>query len=246
METGDADFYPVTAKRRGGKLIRVLIIILCAALVTALAMRLYSWLSQKRETELLALVNPWNSVDAAEFDLELRSIGGGQKADGRCAAELSRMLADCAAAGNSPVVAAAYRDRETQREVYDAAVRELVEAGSAPEQAEAAAGAAVSRPGYSEHELGLAVDIVDSAYPALDAAQADTTTQQWLMENCWSYGFILRYPADKTELTGTAYSPWHYRYVGVTAAEQMRQLELTLEEYMAMFYSEQAVVIIED
>lgn len=73
-------------------------------------------------------------------------------------------------------------------------------------------------PGTSEHNLGLAADIVAKDYQLLDDKQAETPEAKWLKENCWRYGFILRYPTDKTGETGIIFEPWHYRYVGKEAA----------------------------
>ena len=87
-------------------------------------------------------------------------------------------------------------------------------------------------PGTSEHQLGLAVDIVAESYPVLDAGQEDTPEQQWLMANSYRYGFVLRYPEGKSYITGIGYEPWHYRYVGIEAAEQMYRDDLCLEEYL--------------
>ena len=94
----------------------------------------------------------------------------------------------------------------------------------------------VAVPGTSEHQLGLALDIIDTGYTNLDEEQEDTATQQWLMAHCWDYGFILRYPNGTTDITGIIYEPWHYRYVGRTAAAQIHELGVTFEEYIDMFY----------
>ena len=91
----------------------------------------------------------------------------------------------------------------------------------------------MARPGTSEHETGLALDIVSAAYQLLDERQAETAAQQWLMAHCAEYGFILRYPTDKGALTGVGYEPWHYRYVGKEAAEAIMGGGLCLEEYLA-------------
>ena len=91
-------------------------------------------------------------------------------------------------------------------------VQRLMAAGYDAEEADQKAATVVARPGTSEHELGLAVDIVDASYQQLDEGQASTPVQQWLMEHCWEYGFILRYPDGKSDLTGIIYEPWHYRY----------------------------------
>ena len=89
-------------------------------------------------------------------------------------------------------------------------------------------------PGTSEHQTGLAVDIMATDYPVLDEKQAQTEEQQWLMEHCWEYGFILRYPTDKSSVTGIGYEPWHYRYVGQETAASIYERGLCLEEYIAV------------
>ena len=87
-------------------------------------------------------------------------------------------------------------------------------------------------PGTSEHQLGLAMDIIDSANWKLDESQAKMPTQIWLMENSWRYGFILRYPDGTSEQTGIIYEPWHYRYVGKEIAAEIFELDVCLEEYL--------------
>lgn len=94
----------------------------------------------------------------------------------------------------------------------------------------------VSRPGESEHQSGLVVDIaISSAYGDTQATNdfARTYQGQWFMEHCWEYGFILRYPLDKQHITGIAYESWHFRYVGVEHAMAMKNMNLCLEEYLA-------------
>ena len=76
---------------------------------------------------------------------------------------------------------------------------------------EAEAARWVAKPGTSEHQTGLALDIVAAGYQILDEEQEDTAEQKWLMENSWKYGFILRYPSEKSDITGIGYEPWHYR-----------------------------------
>ena len=104
--------------------------------------------------------------------------------------------------------------------------------GYSQAEAEELAAKVVAVPGTSEHQLGLAVDIVSTDYYVLDESQATTKTQQWLMEHCWEYGFILRYPDDKSEITGIIYEPWHYRYVGTAVSLPLRDSGLCLEEYL--------------
>ena len=106
--------------------------------------------------------------------------------------------------------------------------------GADREEAPAIAARSVAVPGTSEHQLGMAVDIIDEYYAKLDEGQEKTATQQWLMENCWRYGFILRYPNGTTDITGIIYEPWHYRYVGERYAREITELGVTLEEYLEM------------
>lgn len=246
MQNCDAEFYPVSGKDRKGIFTKLLAAVICLVLLVLLGIRVYGWLSQQHQMEDLALVNPWNSVDAADYTPKLRSVGDGLQLDRRCVDALKEMLADCEAAGNSPLILSAYHSRETQQQLYESRIQQLLEAGTDEETAQELAASEVGRPGESEHELGLAVDIVDGDYQNLDAAQANTATQKWLMDNSWRYGFILRYPDGSEEITGYVYEPWHYRYVGQSAAEQIYLLGITLEEYLGMFYGEEAKIIYED
>ena len=104
--------------------------------------------------------------------------------------------------------------------------------GYSQERAEEAAGELVAVPGTSEHQLGLALDIVDVANQVLDERQENTEVQKWLMKNSWKYGFILRYPTDKSDITGISYGPWQYRYVGKEAAKEIYEAGICLEEYL--------------
>ena len=87
-------------------------------------------------------------------------------------------------------------------------------------------------PGYSEHSTGLAFDIVSSGYHGLTLKQEKTRENKWLREHCAEYGFILRYHKDKEEITKIRYESWHFRYVGVEAAEYIMKNGITLEEYL--------------
>jgi len=89
--------------------------------------------------------------------------------------------------------------------------------------------------GGSEHQTGLAVDITDVYYPIKDSSLENTETFKWLKEHCTEYGFILRFPSDKEEITGVMYEPFHFRYVGVEVAEYMTENNLCLEEFVALY-----------
>lgn len=99
-------------------------------------------------------------------------------------------------------------------------------------EAEETASYWVTNPRTSEHEIGLAVDIVSTNYQTLDEKQETTAVQKWLIEHCIDYGFILRYPTAKKDRTKINYEPWHYRYVGIENAKLMKEKDFCLEEYI--------------
>lgn len=179
----------------------------------------------------LILVNPWNPLPEG-YAVSLTELKNGLRVDTRCYPDLQAMLAACRRAGLSPVICSAYRTQEDQERLFRSKVSRLTAQGYAQADAEAEAGKSVAVPGTSEHQLGLAVDLVDLNNQQLDESQEDTAVQKWLMEHCWEYGFILRYPSDKSEMTGITYEPWHYRYVGREDAEQIHSLGVCLEEYL--------------
>ena len=181
----------------------------------------------------LILVNPWNSLPEG-FTVETTSLLNGESVDSRCYSALKQMLDDCQAkSGGIPIVCSSYRPHDKQVRLFKEQVAKNMKEGMTREEAEKEAGTVVAVPGTSEHEMGLAVDICDSENQLLDESQANTDTQKWLMDNCWDYGFILRYPVSKSEITGIIYEPWHYRYVGVEAAKEIQARGICLEEYLA-------------
>ena len=154
--------------------------------------------------------------------------------DTRAAQALRNFLAAGRAAGMDLEVASAWRDWATQEALFEDKVeRVMAETGLGRSQAEEIAADEVARPGTSEHQLGLAVDIISNDYPWLDEGWADTDEAAWLEEHCAEYGFILRYPPDKSGLTGIIWEPWHFRYVGKEAAVYIMENGLCLEEYAA-------------
>ena len=181
----------------------------------------------------LLLVNAWNPIPEG-YQVELAALDNGLQVDKRIYESLNTMLADCRAAGLDPIVCSAYRTESTQTRLYNNKVARVRASGVPEDQVEAEAARWVAPPGTSEHQTGLAVDIVAASYQILDEAQEDTAEQQWLMENSWKYGFILRYPVDKGDITGIGYEPWHYRYVGREPAESMYRSGLCLEEYLCL------------
>lgn len=179
---------------------------------------------------MLRLVNPWNAMPEG-YVPELTTLTNGLQVDTRCYPALQRMMDDCRAAGCRPVICSAYRSWETQTRLFNADAEKWVAQGYTKEQAQAETAKSVAVPGTSEHQLGLALDIVDMNNQRLEEEQENTPTQQWLMANCWRYGFILRFPKGREAVTGISYEPWHYRYVGEEAARIITENGLCLEEY---------------
>lgn len=178
---------------------------------------------QKNAEELeqwyLLLVNQWNAMPD-DFDIVTVEVEDGYVIDERVCDALKEMLADCRAAGYSPKIISTFRTRETQQYLYDHTANK----------------ADTALPGHSEHECGLAADIIDSASAGwgdpLIEKQEDMPAQKWLMEHCQDYGFILRYPKDKEDITAIIYEPWHYRYVGKDHAKEIMDKGICLEEYI--------------
>lgn len=122
-----------------------------------------------------------------------------------------------------------YRSYETQKMLFENQVNRCLTDGVTREQAEQQAATVVARPGTSEHHTGLAADF----NMASDRFES-TEMYRWMCENAEDYGFILRYPADKTDITGVIYESWHWRFVGINTAKEINELGVTLEEYLLM------------
>ena len=185
--------------------------------------------------QLTWLVNPWNYVPEG-YTVELTSINEDHKIASVAYADYREMMEDCKNTGMEPVVCSSYRTQAYQEGLFRNKIERVLEENPdcSPEEARAAAAMVVAVPGTSEHQLGLAIDIVDNRNWNLDETQAEMPTQQWLMENSWRYGWILRYPNEKSEITGIIYEPWHYRYVGRDVAAEIHSLGICLEEYLLM------------
>ena len=179
----------------------------------------------------ILLVNPWNTLPDG-YQVELVTLSEQDWIAEICAESLKRMFSDCENAGHNIMIVSAYRTQADQEYLYDRKVDSYLELEWELEEAKKEAAKSVAVPGTSEHQLGLAVDILDLSYPYLNENQASTPAQKWLMEHCYEYGFILRYPVGTTEITGIIFEPWHYRYVGVEIAQEIMNLGITLEEYL--------------
>lgn len=192
--------------------------------------------AEKAEEELpsdwnLILVNQTHLIPE-DFEVELKEIGDGHRIDSRIYDSYRAMIQDAKAEGVYIYVTSSYRDLDKQTELYEKKIEYYVMKGYSYAKAKELAAQVVAIPGTSEHQLGLALDLVSSEYRKLDEKQEETKGFQWLKEHCWEYGFILRYPNGKTDITGIIYEPWHFRYVGEEAAEVITKAGITLEEYL--------------
>ncbi|MBQ9716778.1 MAG: M15 family metallopeptidase [Clostridia bacterium] len=188
-------------------------------------------LEQQREEWYLLLVNKWNPIDR-DYSLDLVELRNGHSVDIRAYPDLQDMMDDARAEGLQPIICSSYRTNQKQRDLFKNQVDKYLALGLTEEEAEEQAAKWVAVPGTSEHQTGLAVDIVALDYQILDEGQEDTPEQKWLMENSYKYGYILRYPTEKSDITGIHYEPWHYRYVGKEVAKEIYDLGICLEEYL--------------
>lgn len=171
----------------------------------------------------LTLVNNSHPVPQ-DYEINLVTVKGGENVDKRIYKPLKEMLeaAKEANQGKLPKVVSGYRTQSKQQKLYDEKIKEYLDEGYSESDAVKMAEQWVAVPGFSEHQLGFAVDIngeTDELY-------------SWLQQNSYKYGFIFRYPGNKTDITGIAEEVWHYRYVGTEAAAQMYENDLCLEEYL--------------
>lgn len=176
----------------------------------------------------LILVNEWNPIPKG-YTVDLLELSNGKQIDKRIYPDLQEMFDAARANGVYPVVGEGYRTEQEQQDMMDEKIQVYLNEGYSEKEAKDFAEEEVAVPGTSEHQLGLAVDI------NADTSQGseNETVYSWLADHAWEYGFILRYPANKTELTGITYEPWHYRYVGKEAAETIHTQGICMEEYLA-------------
>ena len=202
--------------------------------------QLYDLKEQMDEEEVKL---PWNMVLVnGDHPMEegyvpqLKELEEGLSLDSRIIDAAKEMLADAKKAGLHIDICSAYRSVERQEQVFGESMKERVKDGMSYWDAFNETSLNVAIPGTSEHALGLALDLISNQYTELDERQETTAEAKWLKENCHKYGFILRYPPEKTNITGIIYEPWHYRYVGVENATEIMKLGITLEEYLQDYY----------
>ncbi len=188
----------------------------------------------------LTLVNKRSPVGEDYDPGELCSVADARKEvelQKNAAMAMEAMFIELRAAGFTGVfVTSGYRSYSYQHWLfYDKYIPEEMAADPAidREEAERRVLAYSAKPGTSEHHTGLAADLMIDGMTELDESFADYPVYEWLQANAWKFGFILRFPEDKTDITGYDYEPWHYRFVGRYDAYMMHKDGLCLEEYIA-------------
>lgn len=178
-----------------------------------------------------------------EMDMERTTVTGaqgtaGQQVDTRIAAALKEFLDAGEAAGYPLQIISGYRTFERSRMLLEREVNYRKSLGLSQQEAERVAAMWVAPPGTSEHNTGLAADIISLDYYMthgdLEESFENDAPAIWMKEHCAEYGFILRYPKGKTDVTGIGFEPWHFRYVGVEYAAYIMENDLTLEEFLGV------------
>ncbi|MDD2435433.1 MAG: M15 family metallopeptidase [Bacilli bacterium] len=176
--------------------------------------------------DTLILVNKENGLPSSYIPTDLELIDHKFAYDNKYLRKearhsIEKLGSDALSLGYKIVVVSAFRDYKYQHDLHHEYIKV-----KGLEDAQLCS----ARPGYSEHQTGLAIDAMGSNndYNLFE----DSIEFKWMKNNAHKYGFILRYPKDKTNITGYKYEPWHYRYVGLKAALDIYKNDLTLEEYI--------------
>lgn len=170
----------------------------------------------------------YENILPEDFEVEVANIDKTRQFDARAIEELKSMMNAIGKDGIHNIwIQSAYRSIERQKELYDNSVKKYLKQGKTQEEAEKLTDEYINKPGSSDHNLGLAIDFnkVDNSFEKLEGFK-------WLKKNAENYGFVLRYPKDKEDITKISYESWHWRYVGVEHAKKMNELNMCLEEYV--------------
>lgn len=183
----------------------------------------------------LILVNKQNSIpEGYEQEVPLGKINtmkGVMHCDERIIDDLLAMIQAAREDGVTLQICSPYRDLAYQEKLFERKIEFFMGKGLSYMEAYQRGSQVVTVPNASEHQLGLALDIVSDTYTELKKEFEDTEAGKWLAANSYRYGFILRYPKGKEDVTGISYEPWHFRYVGVEAATLITEQGITLEEF---------------
>jgi len=183
----------------------------------------------------LILVNKTHPVPD-DYEVPLIAFSGSMKCDERVLEPLTEMIRAAEKENVNLIVTSPYRDYTLQTTLFNRKINTYMNRGYSYLEAYKLTCSNVTVPGASEHQIGMAFDFVTTNHRTLDNEFFDTPAGKWLYKRGKEYGFILRYPKDKTDITGIMYEPWHYRYVGVEAATYIMDNDLTLEEFIESLY----------
>ncbi len=202
----------------------VIPLMVLTAVLVLLLFRTADRFSQPKEWYLI-LVNQDHPLSRG-YEPELTELTNGERVDSRILPYLQAMFDQARSEGIDLFVRSGYRSYDAQKEILETRIAAYEEEGYSHEDAVREAGSWVMKPGTSEHQTGLCVDVNSEDDSRMNQ------TYSWLQEHCWEYGFVERYPQDKSSITGVYHEPWHYRYVGEEAARDMTENNLCLEEYL--------------
>lgn len=184
----------------------------------------------------LILVNYDHSFSDDDLTVPLKTLKDGHQVAEEVYEPFQQMLAAAKEAKFDLTVVSSYRSVATQKQVYQNSISDNLAQGSSQTEALNQTEDYVAKPGESEHHTGLALDILETKWFAsgkgLEAEFGDTDAGKWIDANCVEYGFIIRYPKNKEEITKIKYEPWHLRYVGKEHAQYMKENNLSFEEYI--------------
>ena len=180
------------------------------------------------------LINADNPL-SRDFTVGLEEVQAGFRMDERCAGYARKMIEDAAAEGIELTVVSAYRSVQKQQENLESYIQRLRDAGYTSKEARSLAEKEIALPYTSEHNAGLALDILTPdwwlTHDDVTADFENTEQFRWLSENADKYGFILRYPKEYESVTKYVYEPWHYRFVGVYYAGKIKESGLPFEYF---------------
>lgn len=178
----------------------------------------------------LAIINTKYPLPASYAPTLSNAISGSNiQLDSRVSEHYAEMYAAAKLSGCVLTPYSGYHSYALQETTYNRKVNFYINQGISAEEANQKASSQVLPAGCSEHNAGLAIDIVSASSDFIN-----TKEYKWLCENAHNYGFILRYPEDKTAITGMNFEPWHWRYVGTQAAKEMKEKNQCLEEYLGL------------
>ena len=212
-----------------------------ASLTLGAAMMFESWgymMPHQDPTDTLILVNKNNKAPAVPVTVVKPDVQPTREAVSEniymrpeAAAALEDLFEAAAQDGITLYATSGYRSYSTQKAIFERKLERMDEKQ---------ANASVAKPGYSEHQTGLAMDIEGETTKGTGLTEAFGESPEgiWTAEHCAEYGFIIRYPKGKTNITGYIYEPWHLRYVGKEAAAEITELGVTFEEYILAVRSE--------